>query len=465
MAEIVMIPIENLHPHPYNPRKDLGDLSELSDSVKANGILQNLTVVPMELVDPDATITLGSGHYTILIGHRRYAAAKQAGLTVLPCVIVNMDSREQMQTMLIENMQRSDLTVYEQAQGFQMMLDLGATVEEIAEKSGFSTNTVRRRVKWMELDQAKFKKVTEDRQISITDLDRLSQIEDISARNECLGKIGTNDFNMAIQKVIKRQTIDANMPKVKAWLKEVKAKKIKDSDRWSNKYDRIGSIIYIDKINEPGNTFPDGISNKPVFYYLSTKDSYDYGQLILFHEHKKEPPVKRTQEEIAQDKAIKAAWDSLDSTAASAHDLRKKFISGLTVTKKIEPFVILGAVYAGCMDAISYNSADRTSLYKLAGIDADGYIPDREEKFWAGFEKISGNDWAKLVYALFGDADISTASGIRRSFPVYDRNIKLELIYRWLSSLGYSVSTEEAQLLTGDHEAFHAKAAFEGEEN
>ena len=56
----------------------------------------------------------------------------------LPCVVVEMSEREQLSTMLTENMQRSDLTVYEQAQGFQMMLDMGDTVEDIAEKSGFS---------------------------------------------------------------------------------------------------------------------------------------------------------------------------------------------------------------------------------------------------------------------------------------------------------------------------------------
>lgn len=66
--------------------------------------------------------------YTIIIGHRRAAAAQQAGLYELPCAIVEMDEREQMQTMMVENMQRSDLTVYEQAQGFQMMMDFGQTV-------------------------------------------------------------------------------------------------------------------------------------------------------------------------------------------------------------------------------------------------------------------------------------------------------------------------------------------------
>ena len=140
MPQIVNIAIDRLSPHADNPRKDLGDLSELAASIKASGILQNLTVVPDE---PDNSNT----DFTIIIGHRRYAAAKIAGLTELPCVVVEMSEREQLQTMLVENMQRSDLTVYEQAQGFQMMLNMGDSVAEIAEKSGFSQTTIRRRVK------------------------------------------------------------------------------------------------------------------------------------------------------------------------------------------------------------------------------------------------------------------------------------------------------------------------------
>ena len=462
MADIVMIPIENLNPHPYNPRKDLGDLSELAESIRANGVLQNLTVVPMELVDPDATVTLGNGHYTIVIGHRRHAAAKLAGLTELPCVIVEMDAREQMQTMLIENMQRSDLTVFEQAQGFQMMLDLGATVEEIAEKSGFSVSTVRRRVKMMELDQKKLKEVS-SRQLTLGDFDTLAQIEDIKERNACLEKIGTNDFNMAVQKALKLQNINANMPKAKAWLKQVKAKQIKDGDRWSSKYDRVGSSIYIEKWGEDGNKPRPDAESKPLFYYLGKKEAYDYGQLQLYHEHEKAPPVKRSPEEIAKDKAVKAAWDKLDSLCKNAHSLRKKFIADFTVTKKNEQQVIFGAVLSACYNEISYNTSDKSTLYKLAGITDSGYIPEREEKFFEGFDKISGDDWAKLVYALFGDADIGCYSGYRKEFPRFEHNRKLELIYRWLSSLGYKMSTEEAQLISGDHEAYQAAAVFEGE--
>ena len=177
MADITYIPIRQLHPHPDNPRKELGDLSELAASIKENGVYQNLTVIPghylgsreyiQKCVDEggDASAAAAawtpkalwsSEEYTIIIGHRRAAAAQQAGLYELPCAIVEMDEREQMQTMMIENMQRSDLTVYEQAQGFQMMMDFGQTVEQISDN--FSQEMTSNRLfqmtspRWLSLD-------------------------------------------------------------------------------------------------------------------------------------------------------------------------------------------------------------------------------------------------------------------------------------------------------------------------
>lgn len=110
IGSLVMLPVDRLHPHPDNPRKALGDLTELAESIKANGIFQNLTVVPD---DPTSSYTT----FTVIIGHRRLAAAKLAGLTSVPCVITEMSPDEQVATMLAENMQRNDLSVYEQAIG------------------------------------------------------------------------------------------------------------------------------------------------------------------------------------------------------------------------------------------------------------------------------------------------------------------------------------------------------------
>ena len=136
MNMIEMIPIGELMHHPENPRLDLGDLTELTESIRQNGVMQNLTVVPSE-TEKD--------RYLVVIGNRRMEAAKAAGLTELPCVVSFMNHKDQIATMLMENMQRADLTVYEQAQGFQMMMDLGFMPEEIEKKTGFSETTVRRR--------------------------------------------------------------------------------------------------------------------------------------------------------------------------------------------------------------------------------------------------------------------------------------------------------------------------------
>lgn len=195
---LTTIAIEKLHPHPDNPRKVLGDIDELAESIKASGILQNLTVVPM---NDDWT------EFTVIIGHRRLAAAKQAGLTELPCAVVKMTEKEQLSTMLTENMQRSDLTVYEEAKGCQLLLDLGDTVAEVAEKTGFSESKIRRRVKLCELDEEAFKE-SQLRQPTLADYERLNQIKDIDVRNELLTSIGTNNFDNLLYSAVQKQEAD-----------------------------------------------------------------------------------------------------------------------------------------------------------------------------------------------------------------------------------------------------------------
>lgn len=142
--QIVMLKGNQLKHHPENPRKSFGDLEELSASIHQNGILQNLTVVPV----PDE-----EDSYYIVIGNRRFEAGQIAGLEEYPCHISNMSYVEQLQTMLIENMQRSDLTLIEQADGFEQLTLNGFSVEDISSSTGFSQSTVRRRLTVAKLDK------------------------------------------------------------------------------------------------------------------------------------------------------------------------------------------------------------------------------------------------------------------------------------------------------------------------
>lgn len=231
--QLINIPINQLHPHPENPRKNIGDVEELAKSIKANGLMQNLTVIPS---DPEKPMNLAAD-FTVIIGHRRLAAAKLAGLTELPCKIIEgLSEREQLSTMLEENMQRTDLTIYEQAEGFQMMLDLGETMDTIKEKTGFSETTIRHRLNIAKLDRKKLKAAEDNFQISIKDLALLEGIKNIKTRNEVLSKCANHgDFAWRVSSAIKEEKRDEAEKAVLQLLKGMDFEKAPENfNRWSS---------------------------------------------------------------------------------------------------------------------------------------------------------------------------------------------------------------------------------------
>ncbi len=128
-----MIAIERLEPNPNQPRVEIGDLTELIASIKEKGILEPLLVRPSEV----------GGRFMIISGERRYRAAREAGLRELPCIEMEVDDRAVAEIALIENLQRKDLTPFEEAEGLQMLVErFGYTHEEVARKIGKSRSSV-----------------------------------------------------------------------------------------------------------------------------------------------------------------------------------------------------------------------------------------------------------------------------------------------------------------------------------
>jgi ParB family chromosome partitioning protein len=128
-----MIGVDKLDPNPEQPRVEFGDLSELTASIAEKGVLEPLLVKPMRL----------SGRWLIIAGERRWRAATLAGLKEVPCVEMEVDDGAVAEIALIENMQRKDLTVWEEADGLLSLCDrFGYTHEEIARKVGKSRSTV-----------------------------------------------------------------------------------------------------------------------------------------------------------------------------------------------------------------------------------------------------------------------------------------------------------------------------------
>lgn len=430
--ELEMLPVDAIRQHPDNPRKQLGDLTELTESIRANGIYQNLTVVPHPYED---------GAYTVVIGHRRLAAAKAAGVEYVPCMVVEMSERDQLRTMMLENMQRVDLTPYEQAQGFQLMIDMGDTVEDISASTGFTTKTVKKRLKMAELDSDLLKAASE-RQVSLADFDQLAKIEDLDERNACLEHIGTNNFELKLKRAIRRQEIAKMLPTVKSWLRSVHAKKISNSESWSCDYEQIGTSLFI---NEE-ISFPEVTGD--VFYVLDD----DYGQLKLYRKRKRAAPQKRPQAEIEREKATKEANEKCKELDELFRSLRADFAKDIRCQDKGK--LLLGAMNAITASAFSYRSTDSNVFYELSGVERS-YSEDRRFQCIAAVKENLCEITPQLIYAAFADNgrdfSHSTYTGI---WPKHERNIMLELLYEWLVSLGYQMSDEEKAMQDGTHEIF-----------
>ena len=128
-----MIPLERIRPNPNQPRKELGDLTDLTHSIRQKGVLEPL------LVRFDAEDDM----YTIISGERRFHASKAAGLMEVPCIERDADSAEMMELALIENLQRKDLNPFEEAEGLWALAEqFDYTHEDIARRIGKSRATV-----------------------------------------------------------------------------------------------------------------------------------------------------------------------------------------------------------------------------------------------------------------------------------------------------------------------------------
>lgn len=449
---VVNMPIEYLVPHPQNPRKDLGNLEELTASIKENGIYQNLTVIPVNEAVPGE-----EPKYMVVIGNRRLEAAKRAGLQEVPCAIVRgMSETRQLQTMLLENMQRSDLTVYEQAQGFQQLLDFGMDIEDISQQSGLSKSTIRRRLEIAKLDQNKLKEISSTRQLSLKEFDALARIKNLEARNKAMEKIGTNDFALAVNLAVEKEKLDANMPVFLADMERLGIKKFPDSaNKYSSKYRRIGSLdLYEYEVTK------DKIPKKTEGLYYEA--SYPRNVEFYVKETKKAKIIKKSAKELEKEKRIKEAWFKVDAMAATHYELRKAFVENLRGTAKQREAVYMGAYSLIVLRSIAYMSCGDIS--KEAGVDDKYFDPRRDEKAvklaYESYDNIQ--KCIEIIYKLFNDNEKEFyANGYRAVYPEYKFNPRLEAMYHWLTKLGYQMSSEEKLIAAGTHEIFQQNI-FEG---
>ncbi|MBQ7466426.1 MAG: ParB/RepB/Spo0J family partition protein, partial [Oscillospiraceae bacterium] len=149
----LQLPISQVESYSSQPRKqfDPEALADLADSIRRHGIIQPLTVRK-----------LSSGYYQIIAGERRWRAARMAGLTQVPAVVIEADDRKAMELAMIENLQREDLNPMEEAEGYKVLMDqYGMTQEEAAQAVGKSRSAVANAVRLLGLSDSVRKLVEE----------------------------------------------------------------------------------------------------------------------------------------------------------------------------------------------------------------------------------------------------------------------------------------------------------------
>lgn len=430
--QIVMIPINKLEHHPKNPRKNLGDLTELSESIKAKGILQNLTVVPIPGSDDE--------RYYVVIGNRRLGASRMI-LDELPCIISDMSKEDQVATMLLENMQRSDLTVFEQSEGFrQLRFEFGKSVEDISAKTGFSKSTVRRRLKLSELDHEKLKEVCENRQITIDDALKVCDIKDEGARNAVLETIGTKNFENKLSCEMGNQKRKDQIEEIIKEVRKFAFTKLDKSPSYGDDIWKFAGAYYTWNDEKPEK--PDFDAN---FAYVVNYNSVSlYADNIPESEEDQEKE-RREAERSARIAECRAECNSLNDRI---YNLRTLFVKNLKIDKAMLTLVNKWALKKAndyCCGVDSY--IKRASK----GLDSGASVGDILSAYELDPYKLS----FLLMFGRYSDSKALTYIDSEwTGKPEYEDNKKLDEIYDILTDFGYEISDEEEQLISGTHEIF-----------
>lgn len=431
---ITMIPRSKLEPHPDNPRKDLGDLTELAASIKRSGLLQNLTVVPSPGF-PDK--------YRIVIGHRRFAASEIAGLDELPCSIEEMDMPTQIATMIAENMQRNDLTLTDQVGGVQTMMDLGIDAKGIAERTGLSTTTVRKRMKLTGINPGLLAE-TVKKGATLMDLAEIANLDD-DLRDQMLNEFGSTSFTWKMNQARETQKARKNIPKVREalsqWAKEV------DQQPWNIyreacSHERSVELLHI---NENELIRPDAPEDTEFVFYIN-------GSRCTVYRIGDKASAQMHEEQQRREQARNIIRTQELDVATTAKNLRDAFIKD----------------YAG-------REQDKTPAFKFATyvLLHQGYMRPAELPRWRDLCGSAGKDGKHLtdedravidasplkamVQAAYQKWDSSGSEHPQRCTSwkgEYERDDDLIAVYNYLAALGYQIADEEWAWLLGTHECY-----------
>lgn len=428
--------MDQLAVHPKNVRRDVGNVVELANSITEQGILQPLVVAPALSSKPFGyeTTQIDGAKFTIIAGHRRHAAAKLANVDSLPCVIrEDLDTEpKQLVAMLVENTQRTDLTVLEEAEGYQALLEFdGYTVKSVAKATGRSQATVRKRLLLNKLNEdAKVR--LEERTLNVDQALVLVDFADDEGATERLLEAAANGRDWPYQARMETRRRDAPGKKeaAKKDLEEAGAKYVPEASMYSGGWNRI--------YENAGNALT--IAEHVAAGHQCTVDTW--GDIQWFEKPAKAPKVPKP-ELTEEEKEAKQREAALTAALDIAHAVRAEHFK--QVIKSPPEGAADEALYRLLLDQLSR----RIELFA----DVTGRAPNKDDDHFAikaALQDMTTEQMALLLHL----ADKSREDDLRK-LAGWDAG---DFTYKWttkgwIEDLGtvyhYEMSSVEQEVL--DH--------------
>lgn len=451
-TEIHDIALADLRPHPSNPRRDIGDVTDLAASIKANGLLSPLSVVP----DPE-----DPGKYLIIAGHRRYTAAKQAKLDTVPAFILHLDPRQQLEAMISENTQREQLTLIEEADACRGLLDLGATVKEIGRNIGRSDTYVRTRIKFARIPKTTRDAAKDFDALTFDQLAKISEFADDPEAQQKLAQTDSRNFGYTYERLIDARKTAQWMEKarIRCEIAGITIHTIPDGKQaWSftpegTRFDRsfssTESSFWRQLTDHYGASLPENIqlwanADRIVAYKTIPQDEID--QKNRQTQAQKEAKAKerernaKTREFDTISRKTRIAWAQ---TLRPGDKQRAKAIEALAALEFVGTGTYLGYFRPRSSTVIErYNQISRQPL-PVKEKDQDHYALDCWENTQEIRKRCTTDPHHILTLMIARqEADITTRT--------WQSELKqAQAYYRIIQDLGYEPSDEEKQALAG----------------
>ena len=449
------IELSKLKNHPMNVRRTYADIDELADSIKKNGVMQNLTVIP----DPDQ-----EGCYLVVIGNRRLLAAQKAGLQTVPCQITDMDQKTVAETMLLENMQRNDLSIIDQAYGFQLCLDLGDTPADIAEKTGLSKQTVKHRIEIARLDEDSLERKYNDPnfQLTMTDLIALEKIKNVDKRNEILNSAYSSaEMRRLAENAVRDQNRQEAADKILQDLRQNHFLEIKPAPKklegqlYSGKVEKVATFDLDGKINqeyneENKNKVLATAFNGKTLYYMVYWQSLKIIQKSDAKKGKK-PEVVLTPKDRAVLEIQQHCKQMSKDRRAFVNEIRKQ---GRKCYAKDNLATLIESIFrtdANCSIVAEMRAEVGSDYWKMTNEERQELRKKIEAR------PIEHRCLAAIMEAVSGDDTVDYRK-------VYDEEAadRLFAAYEALANYNYVLTQEETQILSGTHPLYKELADEKG---